>query len=171
MSKKELTCRDTLAITSHRVLASDLNEHGTVYGGRLLEILDGTASISASRLGRADTVTASLDELNFIAPFVLNDSFCIETYVTGAGIRSIEVFAKIIGEHLDTGERYLGSTAFLTFVVPDKKVILGDIVPVTAEEKLICSGYISRKKARQAAYLKQKDFQRNLSLQHPWDIH
>ena len=118
---EDLTCRQTLAITSHRVLASDLNEHETVYGGRLLEMLDGTASISAIRLARASNVTASVDELNFLAPFILNDSLCIESYVSGVGSRSIEVFAKIIGEHLTTGERFLGLTAFLTFVVPDKQ--------------------------------------------------
>ena len=44
-----ITCRQTLAISNHRVFASDLNEHETVYGGRLLELLDGAASIAASR--------------------------------------------------------------------------------------------------------------------------
>ena len=170
MSSQTLTCRQTLAVTSHRVLASDLNEHGTVYGGRLLEILDGTASISASRIGRASLVTASLDELNFILPFKLDDSFCIETYVTGTGTRSIEVFAKIIGEHLNTGERYLGATAFLTFVVPDKKVTLGQIIPVSEEEQYICAGYPKRRQARMLAYQQQKAFQAQLSLKLPWEI-
>ena len=133
---EDLTCRQTLAITSHRVLASDLNEHETVYGGRLLEMLDGTASISAIRLARASNVTASVDELNFLAPFILNDSLCIESYVSGVGSRSIEVFAKIIGEHLTTGERFLGLTTFLTFVVPDKQIILPQVTPITEEEKM-----------------------------------
>lgn len=169
MSSQTLTCRQTLAVTSHRVLASDLNEHGTVYGGRLLEILDGTASISASRIGRASLVTASLDELNFILPFKLDDSFCIETYVTGTGTRSIEVFAKIIGEHLNTGECYLGATAFLTFVVPDKEVTLGQIIPVSEEEQYICAGYPKRRQARMLAYQQQRAFQAQLSLKHPWE--
>src|SRR5699024_8474890 len=134
---EDLTCRQTLAITSHRVLASDLNEHETVYGGRLLEMLDGTASISAIRLARASNVTASVDELNY--------SLCIESYVSGVGSRSIEVFAKIIGEHLTTGERFLGLTAFLTFVVPDKQIILPQVTPITEEEKIICAGYKDRK--------------------------
>ena len=33
-------CKETLAITNHRVIAEDINEHETVYGGRILEILD-----------------------------------------------------------------------------------------------------------------------------------
>ncbi len=41
-------CKETLAITNHRVISEDINEHETVYGGRILEILDGTASTSAA---------------------------------------------------------------------------------------------------------------------------
>ena len=46
-------CKETLAITNHRVISEDINEHETVYGGRILEILDGTASTSAARLALA----------------------------------------------------------------------------------------------------------------------
>ena len=33
-----ITCRQTLSISNHRVFVNDLNEHETVYGGRLLEL-------------------------------------------------------------------------------------------------------------------------------------
>ena len=154
---EDLTCRQTLAITSHRVLASDLNEHETVYGGRLLEMLDGTASISAIRLARASNVTASVDELNFLAPFILNDSLCIESYVSG------------VGEHLTTGERFLGLTAFLTFVVPDKQIILPKITPITEEEKIICAGYKDRKLEKSKKFARQKELNQHISLHLPWD--
>lgn len=167
---KSLACRQTLALTSHRVLAGDLNEHETVYGGRLLEMLDGTASISAARLAKSVNVTASMDQTNFIAPFGLQDSFCIETYVSGCGKRSIEVFAKIIGEHLQTGERYIGLTSFLTFVVTDKSVSLEKIIPETAEEKMINAGYEKRQENRMTNLRSQKEFNNSLSLKYPWDL-
>lgn len=165
-----MTCRQTLAVTSHRVLAGDLNEHETVYGGRLLEMLDGTASISAARLAKSVSVTASMDQTNFIAPFGLQDSFCIETYVSGCGKRSIEVFAKIIGEHLQTGERYIGLTSFLTFVVTDKSVSLRKIIPETAEEKIINAGYEKRQENRISSLRTQKEFNSSLSSDYPWDL-
>ncbi|GAW64957.1 acyl-CoA thioesterase [Ligilactobacillus acidipiscis] len=165
-----MTCRQTLAVTSHRVLTGDLNEHETVYGGRLLEMLDGTASISASRLAKSVSVTASMDQTNFIAPFGLQDSFCIETYVSGCGKRSIEVFAKIIGEHLQTGERYIGLTSFLTFVVTDKSVSLRKIIPETAEEKMINAGYEKRQENRISSLRTQKEFNSSLSSDYPWDL-
>lgn len=165
-----MACRQTLAVTSHRVLAGDLNEHETVYGGRLLEMLDGTASISAARLAKSVSVTASMDQTNFIAPFGLQDSFCIETYVSGCGKRSIEVFAKIIGEHLQTGERYIGLTSFLTFVVTDKSVSLRKIIPETAEEKMINAGYEKRQENRISSLRTQKEFNSSLSSDYPWDL-
>ncbi|KRM26769.1 acyl-CoA thioester hydrolase [Ligilactobacillus acidipiscis DSM 15836] len=152
------------------MLTGDLNEHETVYGGRLLEMLDGTASISASRLAKSVSVTASMDQTNFIAPFGLQDSFCIETYVSGCGKRSIEVFAKIIGEHLQTGERYIGLTSFLTFVVTDKSVSLRKIIPETAEEKMINAGYEKRQENRISSLRTQKEFNSSLSSDYPWDL-
>ena len=132
-------------------------------------MLDGTASISAIRLARASNVTASVDELNFLAPFILNDSLCIESYVSGVGSRSIEVFAKIIGEHLTTGERFLGLTAFLTFVVPDKQIILPQVTPITEEEKIICAGYKDRKLEKTKKFARQKELNQRISLHLPWD--
>lgn len=166
---ESVTCRQTLSISNHRVFASDLNEHETVYGGRLLELLDGAASIAASRLARVETVTASIDQLNFIAPFKLQDSLCIESYVVGVGHRSIEVFTKIIGEHLQTGERFLGLTAFLTFVTTEKTPNLPAITPVTAEEHFICAGYSQRKAQRLANFKNQQAFNQQINLNYPWD--
>ena len=165
-----ITCRQTLAITSHRILASDLNEHDTVYGGELLSLLDGTTSISASRFARTQCVTAAVDNVNFLAPFVLNDSLCIEAYVTGAGKRSIEVFAKVIGEHLETGERFLGMTAFFTFVSLDKNKDLPQLKAQTAEEKALCQGYLARKQLRDKMRKLHQTTQDQLSLEFPWLI-
>ncbi|KRM96997.1 acyl-coa hydrolase [Liquorilactobacillus aquaticus DSM 21051] len=163
-----MNCQQTLAITSHRVLASDLNEHETFYGGRLLELLDSTASISASHIARTETATASLDHFNFIAPLKLKDFFYIETYVSGVGNRSIEIFAKIIGEHLQTGDRFLGATAFLTFVTLNKKNALDSISPLSEEERAVCSKYSERKQKQVELLKQQKEFRKKISLALPW---
>ena len=43
----------------------------------------------------------------------------MEAYVTGVGHRSLEVFVKVIGEHLMTGERFVGFSCFMTYVIQD----------------------------------------------------
>lgn len=167
MSKK-MSCRQTLAITNHRIIASDLNEHETVYGGNLLQLLDGTASVSAARFARTQCVTASIEHVDFLKPFALNDSLCIESYVTGCGNSSIEVFVKITGEHLNTGERFLGLTAFMTFVTLDRSVKLPEIYPESAEEKMLCEDFSKRRKLQQENRRLRKEFQQKLDLELPW---
>lgn len=163
-----LTCKQTLAITNHRILNGDLNEHGTLFGGRLMEILDATASVTAQRACRSHLVTAALDNVQFIAPFTLDDAMCIETYLTGSGTRSMEVFVKIIGEKMLTGERFLGATAFITFVATDDDVTIPAVKPESDEEIYLCQGYSKRKQQRQLNYQVQKDMKQYLSLKQPW---
>lgn len=164
---QNLKCSDTLSISNHRVFSSDLNEHNTVFGGKTLMTIDDNSSIAASRIARIETVTASIDQVNFILPFGLQDSMCTESYVSGVGSRSIEVFTKIIGEHLKTGKRFLGLTCFSTFVVTDKNIVLPNIVPDNDEAEYVCSGYQERQSQRLKKLLEQEKFNQNISLKFP----
>ena len=165
---QNLKCSDTLSISNHRVFSSDLNEHNTVFGGKTLMTIDDNSSIAASRIARIETVTASIDQVNFILPFGLQDSMCTESYVSGVCSRSIEVFTKIIGEHLKTGKRFLGLTCFSTFVVTDKNIVLPNIVPDSDEAEYVCSGYHKRQSERLEKLMEQEKFNQNISLQFPW---
>lgn len=158
----------TLSISNHRVFSSDLNEHDTVFGGKILATIDDNSSIPASRVARIETVTASVDQVNFILPFRLQDSMCTESYVSGVGTRSIEVFTKIIGEHLKTGERFLGLTCFSSFVVVERGIELPQIVADTEEYKFVCQGYEQRQAERMKKLKQQRDFNNNISLKFPW---
>ncbi|MBB1080350.1 acyl-CoA thioesterase [Limosilactobacillus sp. STM2_1] len=165
-----IKCNDTLAISIHRVRNSDLNEHGTVYGGRTLELIDGQASVAAMRVARTTVATASMDHIQFLQPFDLQDSMCMEAYVTGFGRRSIEVFTKVIGEHLMTGERFLGFTSFMTFVILDaeKQVDFDRLIPESAEQKALVASYSQRVADRKEQRQKQQDFLSQISITKPW---
>ncbi|MCA9765686.1 MAG: acyl-CoA thioesterase [Carnobacterium sp.] len=145
-------CIESKAVQTHRVLPSDLNHHQTLFGGNLMSWIDNIASISAARHSRGITVTASIDSLDFLHPLPSNHSVCIESYVSGVGKSSMEVFCKIMGENLMTGERYLAATSFSTFVSMKSESNLSVLVPLieptTQEEKLVCSGYEKRHEKR-----------------------
>lgn len=166
MSVRQLKCKETLSITNHRVFSSDLNEHNTVFGGRILSMVDDTSSIAASRAIHQVQVTATMDHMNFIAPFVMQDAMVIESYVTGTSHRSLEVFVKGLGEHLLTGERFVGFTCFVTFVAVANPANppLPEIIPETDEEKFICSGYLDRVAERKVDRNYQKDLSAHLNL-------
>lgn len=168
----KINCNETLAVSLHRVFNADLNEHGTVFGGRILELVDGEASVAAMRVTRSTVVTAAMDHVQFLKPFQLQDSMCMEAYVTGVGHRSLEVFVKVIGEHLMTGERFVGFSCFMTYVIQDpKKVIQYDqLIPQTAEQKVMVAGYAARRQHRKENRQKQAAIINSISKDKPWKI-
>ncbi|GAB2026943.1 acyl-CoA thioesterase [Lactovum odontotermitis] len=174
MKEKSKPCRESLVIQTHRVFPPDLNPFGFMFGGRLMTLIDDTASISVSRHCRRGAVTASLDNLNFLKPLHENHSVCVKSYVSGAHHHSMEVFVKVIGENLATGERYLAATCFTTFVaVPSQMNEETDftvpaVLPETDEEKMVCSGYEKRRLARLNERDAFKRFAASLSTDLPW---
>ncbi len=167
-------CKDSMVIQTHRIFPFDLNPFGYLFGGKLMTMIDDAASISVTRHCRRGAVTASLDSLNFLKPLHENHSVCVESYVSGAHKKSMEVFVKIIGENLTTGERYLAATCFTTFgAVPshmnlEKEFTVPHVIPESAEEQLVCKGYDERRTTRQQERTAYKEFAANLSLDLPW---
>lgn len=167
----KVTCNETLVVSIHRVINADLNEHGTVFGGRLLELVDGEASVAAMRVTRSTIVTAAMDHVQFLRPFRLQDSMCMEAYVTGLGHRSLEVFVKVIGEHLQTGERFLGFTCLMTYVIqdPHREVLYDELEPTTAEQQALVRGYAQRRQHRAADRQAQQDLLKHVTIRKPWE--
>lgn len=73
-----VSCNATLIVTSHRVFQPDLNEHQSVFGGKILSLVDDSASVAAVRLTHKTVVTASFDHVSFLKPFRLDDSMSLE---------------------------------------------------------------------------------------------
>ena len=167
----KINCKQTLSVSIHRVFNADLNEHGTVFGGRILELVDGEASVAAVRVTRATVVTAAMDHVQFLKPFRLQDSMCMEAYVTGIGHRSLEVFVKVIGEHLRTGERFLGFTCFMTYVIQDpaEQVKYDEVLPENNEQRALVAGYERRREQRAANRGHQREALAAITIDKPWE--
>lgn len=158
---------------THRIMPFHTNSFGNLFGGQLLYFLDNAASISQSRFTNALSMTVSLDNMNFIKALPEENSVCIESYVSGSGKTSVEVFVKVIGEDLLSGERYIAATSFLTFVVQleaaeNEKFLMPKVIPETEEEKYICAGYEKRKKERMLNRKSDSELQKHLTLKQPW---
>lgn len=171
--KRKVTCKETLTVQTHRIMPTHTNSFGNLFGGQLLYFLDNAASISQTRFTNALSMTVALDNMNFIKALPEENSVCIESYVSGSGNRSVEVFVKVIGEDLMTGERYIAATSFLTFVVqldPEEKAnfVMPEIIPESVEEKYICAAYEKRRTERMLNREYDLKLQKNLSLKQPW---
>ena len=160
-----INCQQTRIETTHRILNGDLNEHGTLFGGRLLEAVDAEASVAAMRVARATLVTAAMDHVQFVKPFHLQDAMIVIAAVTGLGHRSVEVFVKVLGEHLMTGERFVGFTCFLTYVVPgaESGLAYDELIADNDETKYLLAGYQDRRAQRGAVRQQERDLLDHLS--------
>ncbi|MCL4246053.1 MAG: acyl-CoA thioesterase, partial [Candidatus Dadabacteria bacterium] len=53
---------------SELVFPTHTNHYGTIFGGRVLELMDMTAAMAAMRFAGEDTVTASIEAVDFKQP-------------------------------------------------------------------------------------------------------
>lgn len=144
MSKIYKTCNESRLVHTLGLLPRDLNHSNILYGGKLLDILDNISGTVAIKHSESSLVTASVDSIDFIKGAKKGDLLYAESYVSGVGNRSIEVFTKFLGNTTRTGEVFFVAIGFTTFTITQDKSI-PKILPESEEEKNICSGYIERK--------------------------
>ncbi|NLJ90804.1 MAG: acyl-CoA thioesterase [Clostridiales bacterium] len=164
-------CSESRVVRTNRIFPNDLNNNNTLFGGTILSLIDISASISVARHTRKAAVTASMDSVDFINAASLDDSICAETFISGVGNSSVEVFCKVIAENLMTGERRLCATAFTTFTCFNEDgspALVPLIEPETEEEKYIHAGYPARRKKRLEDRELSLEIQRNISMDIPW---
>ncbi|WP_449278795.1 acyl-CoA thioesterase [Leucobacter sp. GX24907] len=88
------------------VKPEDLNQHGTLFGGRLLQWVDEEAAIIAvAQLGSIEVTTRHLSELDFLAPAARGDLLELEYRVTGFGRTSVTMTCRV--ENAVTGQEIL----------------------------------------------------------------
>jgi acyl-CoA hydrolase len=164
-------CKQSKAVRTSRVFPNDVNNHNTLFGGKLMSDVDLAASISAYCHSRTECVTASTDSVDFLHPITPEDSVCLESYVTWTGRSSMEVFVKIISENLKTGERKIAATAFLTFVALDangKPTQVIPVIPQTEEEKKLHDTAPARALIRKERRQQSKELATFLTTKTPW---
>ena len=108
--------KDTQVIMHELVLPNDTNLLGNVLGGRVMHLMDMCAAMSAYKHARTAVVTASVDQLDFLAPVKMGDIMILKSSVNYTGKSSMEVGVRIESENPKTGSIYHTSSAYLTFV-------------------------------------------------------
>jgi acyl-CoA hydrolase len=120
------------------VMPNDANPLGTIFGGRVMQLMDIAASIAGFRHARCNVVTLSVDSLEFRRPIRVGDAVVLHAWLNWAGRTSMEVQVEVYSEDLITGERARTSTAFFTFVAVDpdgKPHEVPPLLPLTQDEE------------------------------------
>lgn len=155
-----------------RVFPTDVNNHNTLFGGKLMAYIDDIASIAAAKHCRRSVVTASTDSVDFLHPIHMTDSVTLESFVTWTGRTSMEVFVKVVTEDLMTGERKIAATSFLTFVALDdnmKPVDVPKVVPETEEEIRLHETAVVRADMRRRRREESRKFADVLTTTYSWE--
>ena len=117
------------------MLPSDANPKGNVFGGVILKHVDLIAGLCAKRhVGRANTVTASMDRITFLKPVFIGNALILSARLNYVRKSSIEVEVTTEAEDLDDGIRVHTGTAFVTMVALDKYGKPTQVPPLILEE-------------------------------------
>ena len=118
---------------SEFALPNDANILGTLFGGKVMAMVDLAASLAAARHARCPVVTASVDQMTFLYPIHIGQLVTLKSSVNRVFRTSMEVGVKVFIEDLRTREIKHTSSAYLTFVAvaPDGGKV--PVIPVIAQ--------------------------------------
>ncbi len=98
------------------VLPEDTNARGSVFGGRVLALVDKCAAIVAMRHARSEVLTASLDSVDFRSGVQAGDVLVLHGRINAAFGSSMEIEVEVLAETPITGERRRTTRALVTMV-------------------------------------------------------
>ncbi len=124
---------------SHIMTANDTNLLGTVHGGVIMKLVDDAAGAVAGRHSGGPAVTASMDEMAFLAPVRVGDLVHVKAQCNWTGRSSMEIGVRVLAERWNesTPATQVGS-AYLVFTAVDsdgKPRTVPPVVPETDQDK------------------------------------
>lgn len=112
---------ETRFTTTRRMMPSDANPQGNVFGGSIVRYVDETAAIVATRHARRNVVTASIDRMDFHEAVYVGDLLVLMAALNYVHRTSMEVGVRVEAEDLRSGNRVHTGSAYLTFVALDER--------------------------------------------------
>ncbi len=138
-------------VMTELVLPSHTNALGTIFGGVVMSWIDIAGAITAQRHCRKQVVTASIDDMAFVAAIKLGWFVHIRARVNYTARTSMEIGVRVDAEDPKTGERHHTASAYLTFVAIDqngKPIPVPKFIPKGKEDKRRYEEAIKRREIR-----------------------
>ncbi|MBI3962455.1 MAG: acyl-CoA thioesterase [Deinococcus sp.] len=102
------------------VFPTDLNPLGTMFGGRVMELMDKAASVAAARFCQQVVVTASMESIDFHTPIRQGSLVEVVAKVVYTGNTSLIMRVDVFSEQPLTGQRELCTTGYFSMVALDQ---------------------------------------------------
>ena len=128
------TVKESQVIMTELVLPQHTNALGSVFGGVIMSWIDIAAAIAAQRHSGCSVVTASIDDLHFVAPVYLGWVVNLKASVNFVSKTSMEVGVRVDTENPRMGQVFHTASAYATFVALDEKGKPTSVMPITPED-------------------------------------
>lgn len=129
--------RESSVAMAQVMTPQDVNVAGNVFGGVIMKLIDTAAGVVAVRHARANTVTASIDRLDFHHPVFVGDFVTVKASLNLVGRTSMEAGVRVESENLISGEVRHTASAYLIYVALDKDgkpMVVPPLILETEEE-------------------------------------
>jgi acyl-CoA hydrolase len=107
---------DSLVEMTEIVLPEDTNSHGSIFGGRVLALIDKCAAIVAMRHAHSLVLTASVDSVAFLTAVRIGHVLVLKGRINAVFGSSMETEVQVFSEDPLTSERAITTRAFVTMV-------------------------------------------------------
>lgn len=128
------------AIENERIklFEEQMSLYGVVYGGRILEIVEGYAKRVAEKHSDVKCFTSGIDFVRFYSPAKRGDILILKSSVNRAWHFSLEVGVKVLAEDFRSLEQKHILSAYFTFQARDennKPILISKLITENDEQK------------------------------------
>jgi len=143
--------RESLTEVADLMFPPDANMHGTVFGGKVLQMVDKAASVCAMRHAGKPCVTVAMERVEFLVPIRVGTFLIAQARVNHVGRSSLEVGVEVYAEDMPGGTRQHTNSCLVTMVAvgPDgRPTAVPPLLLETREEKERWRAAEERRQAR-----------------------
>jgi acyl-CoA hydrolase len=155
--------QDSSITMSHVMLPQDTNPAGNVHGGVVMKHIDNAAVTVAIRHTRCNSVTASIDRMDFYNPVYLGNILVLKARLNFVGRTSMEIGVRAEAEDPYSGTVSHTASAYLTVVALDEKGRPKEVPPLileTQDEIRRHNAAMARRKVRLEERTKEEEKRR-----------
>lgn len=117
--EKDSTKEAVEVINAELVFPTHANHYGTIFGGRVLELMDITGVLAAMRFANEDAVTASIEAVDFKKPINVGDMMELRAKVIYTARTSMVVKVDVFRINKFSSKADFSCRGYLVFVAVD----------------------------------------------------
>ena len=111
--------RDSVSDVADLMFPPDANMHGTVFGGKVLQMVDKAASVCAMRHSGKPCVTVAMERVEFLVPIRVGTFLIAAARINYTGRTSMEIGVEVYAEDMPGGRRVHTNSCLVTMVAVD----------------------------------------------------